>query len=210
MARPEKTGLDYFPFDVDFFEDEKIVAIAGEYGIKGEITAVKLLCAIYRNGYFIEWSEMMQMKMLKSLPGISADLLRRIAARLVRWGFVDESLFDSANALTSKGIRRRFFQSTKRRSTECDYPYLSVSVCNNGVFVCNNPVEREFLHAKSTQSKVKKSKVKKILHLTMKLGKSPPSSSSIDQEIEMLKSDEIRLAVGKECLPSRKTQKTFF
>ena len=34
MARPRKTGLDYFPFDVDFFEDEKIVAIAGEFGLK--------------------------------------------------------------------------------------------------------------------------------------------------------------------------------
>ena len=54
MARPNKTGLDYFPFDIDFFDDEKIMAISGEFGIKGEITTVKLLCAIYRNGYFIE------------------------------------------------------------------------------------------------------------------------------------------------------------
>ncbi len=30
-----KIGLDYFPFDVDFFEDEKIVCIAGGVRDKG-------------------------------------------------------------------------------------------------------------------------------------------------------------------------------
>ena len=67
MARPTKKGLDYFPFDVDFFEDEKIAAISGEFGLKGEIVAVKLLCAIYRNGYFILWSDMLRLKILASV-----------------------------------------------------------------------------------------------------------------------------------------------
>lgn len=48
MARPVKEGLDYFPLYVDIFEDEKIEAISGEFGIKGEIIVVKLLCAIYK------------------------------------------------------------------------------------------------------------------------------------------------------------------
>ena len=52
MARPTKEGLDYFPLDVDVFEDEKIEAIAGEFGLKGEIAVIKLLCAIYKKGYF--------------------------------------------------------------------------------------------------------------------------------------------------------------
>ena len=46
MARPIKNGLDYFPFDVQFFSDDKIVAVSVEYGLKGEISVVKLLCAI--------------------------------------------------------------------------------------------------------------------------------------------------------------------
>ncbi|MBD5326805.1 MAG: DUF4373 domain-containing protein [Bacteroides sp.] len=108
MARPIKQGLDYFPFDVDFFNDEKIVAIAGEYGIKGEITTIKLLCAVYRNGYFIEWSEMLKFKLLKELPGVSTDLLENIIRRLVKWDFFDKNLFDTASILTSKGIQRRY------------------------------------------------------------------------------------------------------
>ncbi|WP_290456953.1 DUF4373 domain-containing protein [Muribaculum intestinale] len=108
MARPTKHGLDYFPFDVDFFSDEKLYAISGEFGIKGEITTIKLLCAVYRNGYYIEWTEMLKYKLLKELPSISAELLEQIIKRLVKWDFFDKSLFDSASILTSKGIQRRY------------------------------------------------------------------------------------------------------
>ena len=44
MARPQKWGLDYFPFDVDFFEDAKLSIIRNEFGSKGEI----VLCGIPR------------------------------------------------------------------------------------------------------------------------------------------------------------------
>lgn len=115
MAAPSKQKLDYFPFDVDFFTDEKIEAISGEFGIKGEIVAIKLLCAIYRNGYFILWSEMLKMKLLKNLPGINPELLEQIVNRLVRWGFFDETLFNSVKVLTSTGIQKRFLEASKRR-----------------------------------------------------------------------------------------------
>lgn len=140
MARPKKIGLDYFPFDVDFFEDEKIVCIAGEFGIKGEITAVKLLCAVYRNGYFIEWNDKMKMKMLRSLPGVSTELFDQILNRLVRWGFFDKNLFDSVRVLTSHGIQKRFFEAAKRRKTDEKLPYLLIDADDNGVNVCNNRV----------------------------------------------------------------------
>ena len=164
MARPKKTGLDYFPFDVDFFEDEKMIAIAGEFGLKGEIVAVKLLCAVYRNGYFIEWSDMLKMKMLRSLPGISPELFDQILNRLVRWGFFDASLFDSVKVLTSRGIQRRYFEAIKRRKTDGDdIPYLldetgakKVNVCRNPVNVSNNPVNV----SNNPQSKVKERKEK--------------------------------------------------
>lgn len=113
MARPLKQGLDYFPFDVDFFADEKIAAISGEFGLKGEIAAIKLLCAIYRNGYFIRWSEALKFKLLRDLPGVSSELLDQIVNRLVRWGFFDEALFDSVKVLTSRGIQQNWIKRTK-------------------------------------------------------------------------------------------------
>ncbi len=124
MARPNKIGLDYFPLDVDIFEDEKISAISGEFGIKGEITVIKLLCAIYRNGYFILWNDLLKFKLLRNLPGISSELIESIVNRLVLWEFFDKALFDSVKVLTSKGIQKRYFEASKRRKAAGDLPYL--------------------------------------------------------------------------------------
>lgn len=132
MARPIKIGLKYFSFDVDFFSDEKIGAISGEFGIKGEITAVKLLCAIYRNGYFILWDEALKMKLLKDLPGISLELLEKIVNRLVKWGFFEQDLFSTARVLSSRGIQKRYFDAIKRRKEMSEYPYLLIKVDING------------------------------------------------------------------------------
>lgn len=144
MGRPRKTGLDYFPLDVDFFDDEKITVISGEFGIKGEITVIRLLCAIFRNGYYIKWDDLLKFKLAKSCPGLSAELIKSIVYRLVRWGFFDKGLFDSVKVLTSKGIQRRYFEAAKRRlkADESPPPYLliNVSVDINRVNVCRNPV----------------------------------------------------------------------
>ena len=80
-----------------------------EFGIKGELAAVKLLCAIYRNGYFAEWSDRTRNKLLGELPTVSEKLLDEIVSHLVRWGFFDKALFDSAHILTSHGIQKRYF-----------------------------------------------------------------------------------------------------
>lgn len=126
MARPQKHGLDYFPFDCDFFDDEKIVAINGQFGIKGEIAAVKLLCAIYRNGYFIKWCDAVKIKLLGSLRGISEGLLDDIINGLVRWGFFDSRLFSTSDILTSKAIQLRYFNTAKRRTFQGELPYLLI------------------------------------------------------------------------------------
>lgn len=156
MARPNKTGLDYFPLDVDFFADEKIAAISGEFGIKGEITVIKLLCAVYRNGYFILWNEPLKYKLLRDLPGVSPELIDQIVNRLVMWGFFDESLFDSVKVLTSRGIQKRFFSITRRRGLPSDAKYLLAENGCTGVIDDNNPAATELLATKTPQSKEKK------------------------------------------------------
>ena len=177
MARPRKTGLDYFPFDVDFFNDEKIEAISGEFGIKGEIVAIKLLAAIYRNGYFIEWSEMLQMKMLKTLPSISKELLTEIVQRLVRWNFFDEGLFNSDNILTSRGIQKRYFEAMKRNSLSDSLPFLLVSVTETDVSATKTLISV----TETTQSKGKESKVN-ISFLEKKKQKSDVVVSDLENE----------------------------
>lgn len=123
MARIEKKRLDFFPFDIDFFDDEKIVSIYSEFGSKGELVAVKLLCEVYRNGYYLEWKETVRIKLVQKMSGVSEGLLDQIVRRLVKWGFFDKTLFDSAKILTSRGIQSRYFSSYSRRS-KAGLPYL--------------------------------------------------------------------------------------
>lgn len=159
MARPTKKGLDYFPLDVNIFDNPKVAAISGEFQIKGEIVLIKLLCAVYRNGYYYEWSEMNRAYLLRQLPGISQGLLDQIVERLVRWGFFDKSLFDSSHILTSVGIQERYFAAISRRKVSVtEYPYLLINVCNNAVNVCNNSIQLSLMPAESTQIKEKKIK----------------------------------------------------
>ena len=53
MARPTKKGLDYFPFDVGFFEDIKIKRLKWGYGTDGICLYLYLLTQIYSEGYYI-------------------------------------------------------------------------------------------------------------------------------------------------------------
>ena len=58
MARPIKDGVMYFPFDTDFFQDDKIRMVKAEFGIKSVTVILYILCEIYRkNGYFIKWDK---------------------------------------------------------------------------------------------------------------------------------------------------------
>ncbi|MDU5594405.1 DUF4373 domain-containing protein [Peptoniphilus rhinitidis] len=169
MARPVKEGLDYFPLYVDIFEDEKIEAISGEFGIKGEIIVVKLLCAIYKKGYFILWSDLIIAQMLKRLPGISKDLLNNVVERLVLWEFFDKDLFHSAGILTSEKIQENFFEATRRRKSPKPTLYVldkflendnSIENDVNGVNVDINTQAKGVNVDINTQSKGKESKLK--------------------------------------------------
>lgn len=172
MARPTKRGLDYFPLDTNIFDNPKVAAISGEFQLKGEIVLIKLLCAVYRNGYFYEWSEMNRAHLLRQLPGVSPGLLDQIVERLVRWGFFDKSLFDSSHILTSSGIQERYFTAISRRKMSVEtYPYLLINVCSNPVNVCNNAVKAALMPTESTQ--IKRKEIKTPLNL--------PTRGSINQ-----------------------------
>lgn len=54
MARPIKKGIDYFSFDVDFFEDTRIKKLRSRFKTIGLITYIFILTKIYKeHGYYI-------------------------------------------------------------------------------------------------------------------------------------------------------------
>lgn len=114
MARSEDFGLKFWPCDYDIFEDEKIVSLTGEFGSKGESVMFRLLCAIYKRGYFTLWTDMLRKTISMKVPGASESLVEDVVTRLVKWEFFDETLFNTSQVLTSQAIQERYFEAKKR------------------------------------------------------------------------------------------------
>lgn len=124
MARPKKKGLDYFPLDVDIFQDEKWVCMSGEYGFKAEAFLMRLLCIIYRNGYFITWSKPIRYKLTKDVGcGVTPEELDQMLESAIEIGLFDAELFRNHGVITSQGIQRRYFEAVGRRVALSETPY---------------------------------------------------------------------------------------
>ena len=119
MARPRKRGLDYFPLDVNVFDDDKLFDVQSEYGPLGETVYLRLVCLVYKNGYYFKF---------ESIDKLAAMVIRSIGSRwveskreiadiinfLIECGLFSKR-FAEMNILTSKGIQTRFKAATERR-----------------------------------------------------------------------------------------------
>ena len=123
MAKESSAG--YFSLSTRLFEDQAFLAVKNEFGIKGEMTVIKLLCEIARKGYYTEWSEEVRQRLLGMLPGVTLNLLNMIVGVLVRRGFFDKSVLDSHGILTSSAIQKSFLSSPERDRI---LPYLLVNL----------------------------------------------------------------------------------
>ena len=133
MTRTQKTGIDYFPISVDFFDNPKICAVTVEHGIKGQAAVMMILCAIYRNGYYIEWTPEVYITILKELPGINIKKMQKIVGTLVEWGFFDQSLFEQHQVLTSRDIQQYFSKAAdlEHKTANGSLPYWLVKENDN-------------------------------------------------------------------------------
>ena len=160
MARPNKQGLDYFPLDVGIFEDEKMLAISGEFSVKGEIITLRLLCEIYRNGYFVEFSELLKNKLAR-LGGLTGGLVDEVVRKLVKYEFFDGFVFSEYNVLTSKSIQKIYLEAVKRRK-DIDFSQywllnevnVNINNSSNGVNVnINSQIKEKEIKLNSSFSK---------------------------------------------------------
>lgn len=110
------TGIEYYPMNVDFFDDDKIALIEGEFGVKGSVIAIRLLCKIYREGYYYQWgNDECLLFARKSGADIVPNTVHEVVNGLVRRSFFNKRVFDQFGVLTSRGIQQRYFEAVKRR-----------------------------------------------------------------------------------------------
>ena len=123
-----KTGLDYFSLDVDYFNDQKLEFVSAKFGAEGELVAIRLLCGIYRNGYYLNWGQDELLLFSKKL-GVGHEKVKEIVQELLNRGFFNGDLFKKYGILTSNGIQKRFLEATRRRKEVTVYQeYLIANI----------------------------------------------------------------------------------
>lgn len=117
MPRPTKQGLDYFPLNVDFFQDKKIRRVKSEYGADGITIYIYLLCEIYRNGYYVIADNDFILSMADDLK-MSVNKINQVLRFLLGRSLFDDTLFRSDTVLTSVSVQRRYLFAVKERIKE--------------------------------------------------------------------------------------------
>jgi hypothetical protein len=190
MSRTNKKGLDYFPFDIDFFNDEKIQFISARFGMKGEAVAVRLLCKIYRNGYYTEFNDDTALLFAKGAgDNCSSTLVKDVVYELLKRGFFNGSIFERFGILTSKGIQNRYFEATKRyKQVYVIREFLLVDVSEmenvniNPINVNINPINVDINPQKEKEKKRKEIEYSGEYSLS---GGKPPDESFTDNPVSI-------------------------
>lgn len=118
MGRPRKTGIDYFPFDVDFFSDKKIKILKSRFGVDGITIYLYLLCEIYRNGYYIELDDDYVYIIADDL-GMTGEKVKQVMEYLFGRSLLTKSILpESVTIITSHGIQCRFQEAVKGRAAK--------------------------------------------------------------------------------------------
>lgn len=153
MSRPIKQGLDYFPMDID--TDDKVELIEAKHGIAGFGVLVKLFQKIYKEGYYIKWSDETQLLFSKRI-NVDINSINVIINDCFQYNIFNKKLYDQHHILTSSGIQKRYFNATNRRK--------ELFLCKKYIIVDINKINVDINWINddgSTQSKVKESIVKK-------------------------------------------------
>jgi len=112
LARPRKSGVDYWPFDIGLLEDKKFKLIKGEFGIKGVFIALHLLNEVYRtDGYYKAWDDDDCLLMSEGVGcGCTPTLVSEVLHRCCERSLFDKRVFDVFGVITSAGIQRRYLR----------------------------------------------------------------------------------------------------
>ena len=125
-ARPVKKGLSYFPKDVDFYNDYKIMDLLEKYGPIGVTVYDVILTEIYRHGYYLE----------EPIDRVAANVARIIGSKWVQKRLVSQVILDCGDiglfernllqhgVMTSVGIQRRYSTVTSRNKASKEKYWL--------------------------------------------------------------------------------------
>lgn len=166
MGRNKKVGLDYFPMDVDFFQDIRIRKLIKYQGGKAVTVYALLLCTIYKQGYYMRWDEELPF-IISEQTGFEEAYIQEVFKCCLMVGLFSKKLYDSNKILTSRGIQERYqmIGDLCRRRVDISSEFMLIPSEEMPITSEETPFpseEKLINSAKSTQRKVKKSKENNI------------------------------------------------
>ena len=115
MARPTKSGLDYYPMDVGFLRDKKVKLLRAEFGASSVLFVLYVFGKAYEeDGYFLRWDKdecLLAADELREKPSYISAVLQGCLSR----SLFDERVFQTFSVLTSAGIQRRDLRGCEKR-----------------------------------------------------------------------------------------------
>lgn len=116
MGRPLKSGLDYFPLDVEM--DDCVELIETEHGLAGFSIIIKLWQKIYKNGYYIDWDKDVALLFARRI-NTEVTLINNVITSCLSRNLFNKPMYEKHKVLTSSGIQKRYVlacSSSKRKS----------------------------------------------------------------------------------------------
>jgi hypothetical protein len=166
MARPIKHNLDYFPLDVGFFENHKLILIEEDSGVKGGYLALRLMAMVYeKGGYFLEWKDKSEFSCAKRVGnGYTGASVNEILKSCLRHGLFDKQMFEQHRILTSAGIQEQWLKVMRdlRRKVEINPKFSLVNAEETGVNAEETREHPEETTAPATESTLKEKKGNEI------------------------------------------------
>lgn len=127
MSRQPKKGLAYFPKDVDYYDDDKIMDLLMEYGPLGQTIYDVILCYVYKNGYYLELPLDKLATLIVRIVGNRWIKEKNLVLQVIHYcaeiGLFDKDLL-SQNVITSAGIQNRYSEVTVRNKVNKEKYWL--------------------------------------------------------------------------------------
>jgi len=179
---PNKKGLDYFPKDVTYYEDDKIFDLLEEYGPLGSTVYDVILMLVYSEGYYANLSKDKLARMVIKKIGNKWIKNKLVVVQVIDYcadiGLLCKDLLNR-DIITSVGIQKRYYETAivrmKRQLYNGEYwllssngqpllssPITPIIIEESGINSEENAINSELNRQKEKESKTKESKAKKI------------------------------------------------
>ena len=119
-------GIPYFPTPANFFDEEIMELLEAKFGILSSYIVMRLLCKIYKEGYYISWGKEQSLIFVRKVGGgIKEEVMEKIIELLLEKEFFNKDIYEKYGVLTSEQIQKVWLEATVRRKIDFSkFPYL--------------------------------------------------------------------------------------